>query len=211
MDQGRTFRLRVTYAKSGRLALLSHLEVTHALERMIRRASLPFALSQGFSPHMKISFGSALPVGIGGDAEIFDLTLRDYIAPAKVLAALQEAAPPDLMPSACAYIEPSAKAASVAFPVGTYEAILSRPIDGLLYPEEITVVRKKKEKRIRVDEYLLEEPSIRDERVIFKLASKETGTLRADVFLRAALEETSRAHPDDAPLEVVRITRTSQA
>ena len=69
------FRLRSTYIETGRLAMLSHLEVAHTLERTVRRAGLPFAVSQGFSPHMKIAFGAALPVGVGSTCEIFDLQL----------------------------------------------------------------------------------------------------------------------------------------
>ena len=63
------FRLRVVFRKAGRLALLSHLEVARALERAVRRAGLPYAVSQGFSPHMRIAFGAALPVGVGGERE----------------------------------------------------------------------------------------------------------------------------------------------
>ena len=63
MAEKRLFRLRVTFCKQGRLALLSHLEVARALERAVRRAGLPYAVSQGFSPHMKIAFGAALPWG----------------------------------------------------------------------------------------------------------------------------------------------------
>ena len=65
MAEQQTFRMRITFAKQGRLALLSHLEIARALERAVRRAQLPFAVSQGFSPHMKIAFGAALPVGVG--------------------------------------------------------------------------------------------------------------------------------------------------
>ena len=65
------FRLRVVFRKAGRLALLSHLEVARALERAVRRADLPYAVSQGFSPHMRIAFGAALPVGVGADAADF--------------------------------------------------------------------------------------------------------------------------------------------
>ena len=71
MADPRNFRLRVEFCKQGRLALLSHLEVARALERAVRRAGLPFAISQGFSPHMKIAFGAALPVGVGADAADF--------------------------------------------------------------------------------------------------------------------------------------------
>ena len=75
----RVFRLRSTFIERDRLALLSHLEVAHTLERTVRRAGLPFAVSQGFSPHMKIAFGAALPVGVGSTCEVFDLQLREYI------------------------------------------------------------------------------------------------------------------------------------
>ena len=72
------FRLRVRYRKTGRLRWLSHLEVVHALERSIRRARLPYAVTQGFSPHMKASFGPALPVGTAGEHEYFDVWLTGY-------------------------------------------------------------------------------------------------------------------------------------
>lgn len=61
MADPRLFRLRVTFRETGRLAMLSHLELARALERAVRRAQLPFAVSQGFSPHMRIAFGAALP------------------------------------------------------------------------------------------------------------------------------------------------------
>lgn len=63
MADPRLFRLRVTFHETGRLAMLSHLELARALERAVRRAQLPFAVSQGFSPHMRIAFGRLCPWG----------------------------------------------------------------------------------------------------------------------------------------------------
>ena len=116
MAEQQTFRMRITFAKQGRLALLSHLEVTRAIERAVRRAQLPFAVSQGFSPHMKIAFGAALPVGVGGTHEMVDLQLLRYVRPEEALLALQKESVPDLMVKECVYIEPKAPAASAAFP-----------------------------------------------------------------------------------------------
>ena len=121
------FRLRVVFRKAGRLALLSHLEVARALERAVRRADLPYAVSQGFSPHMRIAFGAALPVGVGGEREFYDLFLTRYVAPARCLEALRAASPDDLMALECAYVEHAAPAASVAYPVSAYRAELSAP------------------------------------------------------------------------------------
>ena len=97
MADPRLFRLRVTFRETGRLAMLSHLELARALERAVRRAQLPFAVSQGFSPHMRIAFGAALPVGVGGTAEIFDLFLTRRVPPTCTpprRATLRRAMPP---------------------------------------------------------------------------------------------------------------------
>ena len=204
------FRLRVRFAKMGRCVLLSHLELARALERAVRRARLPFAVSQGFSPHMKIAFGAALPVGVGGLDECFDLLLTQYVAPEKALEALQAASVDDLMPTACSYIGPRDAAASVAYPISSYQArIANLSGEFLSVPDEIRVLRKKKEKILRVSDYLRGSLRYSTElvetalggvsgaqdlqtltEVLFELEAKPTGSLRPDVFLQACLEKT---------------------
>lgn len=196
----RFFRLRATFVEQGRLAMLSHLEVAHALERTVRRAQLPFAVSQGFSPHMKIAFGAALPVGVGSTCEVFDLQLKEYVAPAKALAALQGASVPDLMVQDCRYIENSAPAASVAFPFSTYEVRFDAPVSHLAVPETVTVVRKRKEKTLVVSEFLAEPFAFNGDRATFTLEAKPTGSLRPDVLLQNCQIDAA----------VVSVTRTAQ-
>ena len=207
MADPRLFRLRVRYAEQGRLAMLSHLEITHALERIVRRSGLPFALSQGFSPHMKIAFGPALPVGVGGLDEVFDIQLTAYIAPDKALSALQGASPADLAPHACAYVEPSADAASVAFPVGTYEVTLDAPLAHLSVPDEVSVMRKGKEKVLSTADYLVGAPRLEGQRLIFALRSTQAGSMRADAFADACIQLSARGS-DDMP-KVITFMRIS--
>ena len=188
MADPRLFRLRVTFCKQGRLALLSHLEVARALERAVRRAGLPYAVSQGFSPHMRIAFGAALPVGVGGTRECFDLLLERYVSPERALEALQAASAPDLMAKSCAYLEPTAPAASVAFPVSTYRALLSCSPLELPVPRSLEVVRKKKRKTLVVDDFLVGEMELAGAVVTFTLEAKPTGSLRPDVLLSACMD-----------------------
>lgn len=195
------FRLRAVFAKRGRLAMLSHLEVAHALERAVRRAGLPFAISQGFSPHMKIAFGAALPVGVGGDCEVFDLQLLERVPEDQALERLQEASVPDLMVLSVRYIDPHAKAASVAYPVSEYAAVLSYAPENLPIPEEVVVVRKKKEKHLAVDDFLVGPMRLEGNRVIFALEAKATGSLRPDKLLEACLH----LHNDRLGVESPRI------
>lgn len=98
-------RLRVRYRKSGRLKYLGHLEVIHTIERIVRRAGLPYAVTQGFSPHMRTGFSSALPVGTSSSCEWFDLFMTERVEPAEALERLSAAAPADLAPIACAYVD----------------------------------------------------------------------------------------------------------
>ena len=180
----RVFRLRSTFIERDRLAMLSHLEVAHALERTVRRAGLPFAVSQGFSPHMKIAFGAALPVGVGSTCEVFDLQLREYVPAGEALAALQQASVPDLMVQDSRYIEKSAPAASVAFPFSTYEVRFDASVDSITVPEQIAVVRKRKEKTLDVAEFLVQPFALQGDRATFTLEAKPTGSLRPDVLLQ---------------------------
>lgn len=224
MSDPNLFRLRVTFCKQGRLALLSHLEVARALERAVRRAGLPFAVSQGFSPHMKIAFGAALPVGVGGTRELFDLHLVRYVRPEEALEALQAASVPDLMVKSCAYVEPHAPAASAAFPVCTYRVLFSHAPASLAVPEEVRVVRKKKEKVLHVPEFLVGEMELSGAVLTFSLESKLTGSLRPDVLLRACLDEEGEAplaflvenatpssvSESEEPLRILSTTRIAQ-
>jgi len=196
----RHFRLRTRFVEQGRLAWLSHLEVAHALERAVRRAGLPFAVSQGFSPHMKIAFGAALPVGVGSTCEIFDVQLTRYVRPNDALEALQAASVDDLMVQECAYIEPKAPAASVAFPFSTYEVRFSAPLTSIQVPETVSVVRKRKEKVLSVSDFLVGDIALDGDVARFTLEAKPTGSLRPDVLLQHCQIEA----------DIVSITRIRQ-
>ena len=195
------FRLRVYYRKSGRCAMLSHLEVARALERAVRRAGLPYAISQGFSPHMKIAFGAALPVGVGGTKECFDLQMTRYIAPDKVAEALFNSSVPELMVTSCEYIGAKDPAASVAYPLSVYRAVLSETLHAPEVPAEITVMRKKKEKVLVPAEFIVGALEISNASIEFTLRAKPTGSLRPDVLLRHLCAQQPSAYP----LSVTRI------
>ena len=70
-------KVRLRFAKCGDLRLVSHHDIMRCLERMLRRAQIPMALSQGFNPRPKITFALALGLGIEGRSEVVDLELSE--------------------------------------------------------------------------------------------------------------------------------------
>jgi radical SAM-linked protein len=68
-------RLRLRYAKLGRIRFTSQRDLARVMERAMRRCALPLAHSSGFSPRPLVSFGLALPTGCSSTAEYLDLRL----------------------------------------------------------------------------------------------------------------------------------------
>jgi radical SAM-linked protein len=89
-------RLRIRYAKRGRLRFTSHRDFSRALERAIFRARLPMAYSSGFNPHPRISYAGAAPTGSASEAEYFEIGLAEVVDPAAVHQELDEALPDGL-------------------------------------------------------------------------------------------------------------------
>lgn len=89
-------RLRVRYAKHGRLRFASHRDIARAIERAVRRAALPIAYSAGFSPHPKISYAGAAPTGVASEAEYCELTLTTAVPPDEVRERLDASLPDGL-------------------------------------------------------------------------------------------------------------------
>lgn len=86
-------KLRIRYAKRGRLRFSSTRDFQRALERALRRADVPMAFSAGFHPHPKISYANAAPTGMGSEAEYVEISVTERVEPESVRAALDEALP----------------------------------------------------------------------------------------------------------------------
>ncbi len=87
-------KIRIRLAKEN--AFLSHREMNHAFTRALRRARLPVAFTQGFSPRPKVSYSAATAVGITSTAEFADIEFHTAVAPQELMAALNNTLPEGL-------------------------------------------------------------------------------------------------------------------
>jgi len=74
-------KLRARLAKQHLTRFLGHLDLQRTIERSLRRAALPVAYTQGFSPHPRISFASALATGTSSEGEFVDIDLSADMEP----------------------------------------------------------------------------------------------------------------------------------
>src|SRR3989339_832764 len=73
------FQFLMRFTKSGKARFLSHRELLNLIEQAIRRSAIPIVFSEGFNPRPRISFPTALPLGISSDNEIMYFQLSEWM------------------------------------------------------------------------------------------------------------------------------------
>jgi radical SAM-linked protein len=152
-------RLRVHFAKRGRLRFTSHRDFQRVFERAVRRAGVPVAYSAGFSPHPKISYIGAAATGAASEAEYLEISLTQAWAPSDVQKTLDDALPPGF--DIIEVVEPVTGARPLADRIdashwlvmlgGVSTATLARAIDAFLAAESVPVERVLKDGRRTLD------------------------------------------------------------
>jgi radical SAM-linked protein len=145
-------KLRIRYAKRGRLRFASHRDLARTLERALRRAQVPMAFSAGFSPHPKISYLGAAPTGSASEAEYLEIGLSVRRDPEAVRAALDAALPEEVAVLEC--VEAREGTGSLADRIDTSVWRVELPgvtlqelqpaVDAFLRAEVVTVAKRTK-------------------------------------------------------------------
>ena len=86
-------RLRCKYTKGEEVKFISHLDLLRVVQRALRRADIKVALTQGFNPHPRISFGPALIVGATTEGDYMDIDLEENISPEEFKRRMNEVLP----------------------------------------------------------------------------------------------------------------------
>lgn len=68
-------KISFSFSKSEPLIYISHLDLLRLFGRSARRAGLPVALTEGFSPHLKIKLKNALKLGVASAREEGEIVL----------------------------------------------------------------------------------------------------------------------------------------
>jgi len=86
-------RLRIRLSRGQEIKFISHLDMMRLWERALRRAEIPLAYSEGFSPHPRISLAVPLPVGVTSEAELMDVSVAKWVSPHWFTSAVSQQLP----------------------------------------------------------------------------------------------------------------------
>ena len=156
-------RARIT--KDEPLRYISHLDYASLMQRAIRRAKISAAYSEGFNPHMKLSFASALSVGVTSGAEYMDLELSEPMAEGEIAERLRPVLPEGVRLIVLRVMTGKPKALMALTDEAAYEisvplcgafSEVQKAIDAFNAAKECTFLRRtpKKTREIEVRQYI---------------------------------------------------------
>ncbi|MEW6724810.1 MAG: TIGR03936 family radical SAM-associated protein [Bacillota bacterium] len=153
-------RIRARLEKAGPARYISHLDFLRALERALRRARLPIAYSEGFNPHPRLSFASALPLGATSEAEFIDLLLREDLSATELQHRLNAQLPEGIRVAECREVDEAADSLAARLERCTWEvtflpqvepAQLQLALDELSHQRQWIVIKETKKGRRELD------------------------------------------------------------
>ena len=83
-------KIRIKFAKQGVMRFIGHLDIMRYFQKAMRRAHIDIAFTEGFSPHMIMSFAAPLGVGLTSNGEYMDIEIKSPIASADAIRQLNE-------------------------------------------------------------------------------------------------------------------------
>jgi radical SAM-linked protein len=186
-------KMIVVFKKTPRLRFIGHLDLMRTMQRGLRRSGLPVRYSQGFNPHILLSFAAPLSVGISGVREIMEIPLGENIEEQKFLDALNSALPADLACVSARAVDDRHASPMALLRAARYEAVLSEcvaeisaAIPSFMEQKAIPATRRTKSGDkpcdIRPMIYALE---VEADKLIMTLALSEDATCKPDLLLSA--------------------------
>ena len=149
-------RVRINFDKTDTMRFTSHLDLYRSVERMLRRAGLPLAYSQGFKPHPKINIAAALPLGFTSKEDLMDIWLKEAIPLPSILDSLRVNAPQGITINDVEEIDPALATLQLNLIAAEYSITFRVPQENLasliqkvLDTDHIVINRRDKEIDVR--------------------------------------------------------------
>jgi len=188
-------RVRVTFSKSGSLIYTGALDIQNIWERVLRRAKLNIAYTQGFNPGPRINLASPLPLGVSSEQELADFWFIDIPDLIEFCKRINHAAPPgmrvltaEVVPLSIPALQTRVDSASYrtgSMPADLFD-VAKEAVDNLLAAETLPRERRNKPYDLRPLSLSLEAvPETDGGHLEMTLVSREGATGRADEVLSA--------------------------
>ena len=187
--------IRMKFKKHGCMKFIGHLDIMRYFQKAIRRADIDIAYSEGFSPHMIMSFAAPLGVGLTSEGEYVDLQVNSCVSSKAAVDALNsvmvdgmEVVSFKLLPENVKNAMSSVAAADyfVKWREGYVPENWEEKFNAFLQKEEMLIVKKTKRSEAEVDlKPMLYKKELRDGGIFMQVACGSVNNLKPELVMEA--------------------------
>ena len=191
--------IRMKFKKHGCMKFIGHLDIMRYFQKAIRRADIDIAYSEGFSPHMIMSFAAPLGVGLTSEGEYVDLQVNSCASSKAAVDALNsvmvegmEVVSFKLLPENVKNAMSSVAAADyfVKWREGYAPENWEEKFNVFLQKEEMLIVKKTKRSEAEVDlKPMLYKTELRDGGIFMQVACGSVNNLKPELVMEAFAKE----------------------
>ena len=153
------YRLRVVYERIHDTRFISHLDLTNAFNRALRRTDAPVAFTEGFSPRPRTAFGPPLPLFVEGEGELADIELTERVDADALIARINEVLPAGIRLLSGRYVPMKVPSITAAILQATYRvevkegdwSVTPEKVADLLARTEVQITKESKGQKKVVD------------------------------------------------------------
>lgn len=179
------------------MKFIGHLDIMRYFQKAVKRAGLDAAYSEGFSPHMIMSFAAPLGVGITSTGEYFDMEIKTPVASAEAVERLNQVMAEGMKILSFRKVPDGKAGKAMSLVAAADYQVRFRPgmepcgdwrekAEAFLAQQEIVVLKKTKKNEKEVDiKPFLYAAEIREEELFLQLAAGSVKNTKPELVLEA--------------------------
>lgn len=179
------------------MKFIGHLDIMRYFQKAVKRAGLDAAYSEGFSPHMIMSFAAPLGVGVTSEGEYFDLELKTPMPSKEAVERLNRVMVDGMEVRSVREVPEGRKGKAMSL-VAAADYLVSfregmepgenwkEKVPAFMEQQEIRILKKtkKNEKEVDIKPYIYE-MEIRGEHIFLKLAAGSVKNTKPELVMEA--------------------------
>lgn len=208
-------KIRIKFAKRNSMKFISHLDVMRYFQKVIKRANIDIAYSEGFNPHQIMSFASPLGLGLTSEAEYVDIEVKSLISTAEALTIMNSVSVPDMPILSFKLLDDSATKAMTLVAASDYYVEFRRgyepsfdfdnALNDLLSKDTFIITKETKKSTKEIDlRPLIYDVHKENDGYFLKLAAGSVNNLKPELIFKTVYENNNSDF-DDISLLIKRV------
>ena len=193
-------KIRIKFSKQGVMRFIGHLDIMRYFQKAMRRAHIDIAFTEGFSPHMIMSFAAPLGVGLTSDGEYMDIEIRTPVSSEDAIHQLNEVMVEGMKVLSFRQIEEGKAGKAMSLVAAADYTVSFRPgyepegdwqsrLEEFIQKDSILVLKKTKKSEVETDiRPMIYQLSVKDDKVHMTLATGSAANLKPELVMSAFLK-----------------------